>query len=142
MRAVKAIVKETEKKFKVKIEVSTAQKEKAAPPTDPKSPVSVSITRAVKELRRKTPKTIGIGGGTVAKYLREAGFPCVVWSTLDEQAHRRTNTRASRTSWPTRRCSRTSRCRIARNAPAAAEVFDSCKYQVYICPIAGETSIT
>jgi succinyl-diaminopimelate desuccinylase len=88
MRAVKAIVKETEQKFKVKIEVTTAQKEKAAPPTDPKSPVSLSITRAVKELRRKTPKTIGIGGGTVAKYLREAGFPCVVWSTLDERAHR------------------------------------------------------
>jgi succinyl-diaminopimelate desuccinylase len=88
MRAIKAIVRETEKKFRVKIEVTTAQKEKAAPPTDPKSPVAVSITRAVKELRRRTPKTIGIGGGTVAKYLREAGFPCVVWSTLDEQAHR------------------------------------------------------
>ena len=55
---------------------------------DPKSPVSVAITRAMKELRRKTPKTIGIGGGTVAKYLREAGFPCVVWCTMDEQAHR------------------------------------------------------
>jgi succinyl-diaminopimelate desuccinylase len=88
MRAVKALVRETEKKFKVKIEVKTAQQERAAPPTDPKSPVAVSITRAVRELRRKTPKTIGIGGGTVAKYLREAGFPCVVWSTLDERAHR------------------------------------------------------
>jgi succinyl-diaminopimelate desuccinylase len=42
----------------------------------------------MKELRRKTPKAIGIGGGTVAKYLREAGFPCAVWATLDEQAHR------------------------------------------------------
>ena len=30
---------------------------------------------------------MGIGGGTVAKYFREAGFPAVVWSTMDEMAH-------------------------------------------------------
>jgi len=30
---------------------------------------------------------MGIGGDTVAKYLREAGFPAVVWSTMDETAH-------------------------------------------------------
>jgi succinyl-diaminopimelate desuccinylase len=88
IKSIRAIARETEKKFKVKMEITFMQKEKAAPPTDPKSPVAVSIMRAMKELRRKTPKTIGIGGGTVAKYLREAGFPCVVWSTLDEQAHR------------------------------------------------------
>lgn len=88
IKSVKAIARETEKKFKVKIEITMAQKESAAPPTDPKSPVAKAITTAVKDLRRKTPKTIGIGGGTVAKYLREAGFPCVVWATLDEQAHR------------------------------------------------------
>ncbi|HEX6790318.1 MAG TPA: M20 family metallo-hydrolase [Candidatus Krumholzibacteria bacterium] len=88
IRTVKAIARETEKKFKVKMEISMMQKEKAAPPTDAKCEVSIAITRAMKEIRRKTPKTIGIGGGTVAKYLREAGFPCVVWSTMDEQAHR------------------------------------------------------
>ncbi len=88
IRAIKAVVKETERKFKVKIEVSFAQKESPAPPTPADSPVAVAITRAVKELRRKRPKAIGIGGGTVAKYLREAGLPCAVWSTLDERAHR------------------------------------------------------
>jgi succinyl-diaminopimelate desuccinylase len=88
IRTIKSIARETEKKFRVKMEISLMQKEKAAPPTDPKSPVSLAILKAMKELRRKTPKTIGIGGGTVAKYLREAGFPCVVWSTMDEQAHR------------------------------------------------------
>lgn len=88
MKTIKAIARETEKKYKVKIEITLAQKEEAAPPTDPRSPVALAITTAVKELRRKTPKTIGIGGGTVAKYLREAGFPCVVWCTMDEQAHK------------------------------------------------------
>ena len=86
--AMKAVVKATERKFKVKIEMTFAQKETSAPPTSPNSPVALSIARAVKELRKKTPKAIGIGGGTVAKYLREAGFPCAVWATLDERAHR------------------------------------------------------
>ncbi len=88
IRAMKALVKETERKYKVKIEITFAQKETPAPPTSPNAPVAVAIAGAVKSLRRKTPKAIGIGGGTVAKYLREAGFPCVVWATLDEQAHR------------------------------------------------------
>jgi succinyl-diaminopimelate desuccinylase len=88
MKTIKTIARETEKKFKVKMEITLVQEEEAAPPTDPKSPVALGITKAVKELRRKTPKTIGIGGGTVAKYLREAGFPCVVWCTMDEQAHK------------------------------------------------------
>jgi len=88
VRAMKVVVKETERKFKVKIEMTFAQKESPAPPTPADSPVAVAITRAVKELRKKTPKAIGIGGGTVAKYLREAGFPCAVWATLDERAHR------------------------------------------------------
>jgi succinyl-diaminopimelate desuccinylase len=82
------LVKETEKKFRVKIEMTFMQREIAAPPTPADCAVATAITRAVRELRRKQPKTIGIGGGTVAKYLREAGFPCVVWATLDEQAHR------------------------------------------------------
>lgn len=88
MREVKKLAKETEKKYRVKIQVETDQKEIAAPPTPVDAPVALSIARAVKELRRKKPKTIGIGGGTVAKYLREAGFPCAVWSTMDEQAHK------------------------------------------------------
>lgn len=88
IRAMKVVVKETERKFKVKIEMTFAQKESPAPPTPADAPVAVAITSAMKELRRKTPKAIGIGGGTVAKYLREAGLPCAVWSTMDEQAHR------------------------------------------------------
>jgi succinyl-diaminopimelate desuccinylase len=30
---------------------------------------------------------MGIGGGTVAKFFRQAGFPCVVWCTMDDRAH-------------------------------------------------------
>jgi succinyl-diaminopimelate desuccinylase len=87
-KEIKRLGRETEKKYRVKMEFSLAQKEIAAPPTPADAPVALSIAKAMRELRRRKPKTIGIGGGTVAKYLREAGFPCVVWSTLEEQAHR------------------------------------------------------
>jgi len=87
LSAVRALVRETEKKFRVKVEMTTPQKEEAAPPTASDAPVARAVARAVRELRRRSAKAIGIGGGTVAKYLREAGFPCVVWSTMDERAH-------------------------------------------------------
>jgi succinyl-diaminopimelate desuccinylase len=87
MKAVKALAKETEKKFKVKIKISYAQHDQAAPPTSPEAPVVQVITRAMKELRKKRPKPMGIGGGTVAACFRRAGFPAAVWSTMAETAH-------------------------------------------------------
>lgn len=86
-KAVKALVKETEKKFKVKIESEFPQSEVAAPPTDTGAPAVQAISRALKDLRRRRSKPLGIGGGTVAKYFREKGFPCAVWCTMDERAH-------------------------------------------------------
>ena len=87
MKAVKALVKETEKKFKVKIKISYAQQDQAAAPTSPEAPVVQTIIRAMKDLRKKRPKPMGIGGGTVAAYFRRAGFPAAVWSTMAETAH-------------------------------------------------------
>ncbi len=87
VKVVKALAKETEKKFKVKIKISYAQHDQAAPPTSPEAPVVQAITRAMKDLRKKRPKPMGIGGGTVAAYFRRAGFPAAVWSTMAETAH-------------------------------------------------------
>jgi succinyl-diaminopimelate desuccinylase len=87
LKVVKSLVKETEKKYKVKIQTEFPQKESAAPPTDPDAPVALAISRALKDLRKRRTKPLGIGGGTVAKYFREEGFPCAVWATLDEKAH-------------------------------------------------------
>ncbi len=85
--AVKEIVRETEKKFRVKISLEFPQREEAAPPTPVDAPVVRAVADAVRRLRRRRAKTIGIGGGTVAKYFRDAGLACVVWSTMDERAH-------------------------------------------------------
>jgi succinyl-diaminopimelate desuccinylase len=87
VRKVKELVRETQKKFKVKIEMDFPQYEPAAPPTAADAPVARAIGRAVKQLRRRTPKPLGIGGGTVAKFFRQAGYPCVVWCTMDDRAH-------------------------------------------------------
>lgn len=87
VRAVREMARETEKKYRVKIKLEFPQMESAAPPTAPDAPVALAISRAVKDLRRRKTKSIGIGGGTVAKYFRDAGFPCAVWCTMDERAH-------------------------------------------------------
>ncbi|MCR5046331.1 MAG: M20 family metallo-hydrolase [Treponema sp.] len=55
--------------------------------TDKNSPVVKALACAIKEAHGIDAKTIGIGGGTVAAELRNLGYDCVVWSTLDEMAH-------------------------------------------------------
>jgi succinyl-diaminopimelate desuccinylase len=87
VKFVRGVANETAKKYKVKISLDIPQKETAAPPTPPNAPVAIAIGKAIKDLRKKNPKPMGIGGGTVAKYFREKGFPCAVWATQDEVAH-------------------------------------------------------
>ncbi len=75
-----------EEKYGVKIETTEAQAEESiATPTD--APVVLELSEAIKTVHGLEPKTIGIGGGTVAAGMRNLGFNCVVWSTLDETCH-------------------------------------------------------
>ncbi len=79
-------VKETEEKYGVKIEVSEAQAEESvATPVD--APVVLALSEAIRNVHGLEPKTVGIGGGTVAAGLRNKGLNAVVWSTLDETCH-------------------------------------------------------
>jgi succinyl-diaminopimelate desuccinylase len=87
IKAVKQVVRDTEKRYRVKIGVELPQYEAAAPPTPPDAPVATAIARAVRDLRKRKPKPKGIGGGTVGKFFRDAGFYCAVWATQDECAH-------------------------------------------------------
>jgi succinyl-diaminopimelate desuccinylase len=86
-KAVQTVARETAKRYKVKIAVDYPQMETAAPPTPPDAPVATAIARAIRDLRKRKPKPMGIGGGTVGKYFRDAGFYCAVWATQDEVAH-------------------------------------------------------
>ena len=79
-------VKEVEDKYSVKIEVSEVQAESSRP-TPQDAPVVKDLSDALKAVHGIDARCVGIGGGTVGAYLRNAGLDCVVWSSLDETAH-------------------------------------------------------
>ena len=45
------------------------------------------LEEKIKEVYKTEPQLIGIGGGTVAAYLRNAGIDAAVWARIDETAH-------------------------------------------------------
>ncbi|HAP42819.1 MAG: diaminopimelate aminotransferase [Spirochaetes bacterium GWD1_61_31] len=61
--------------------------ENESPPTPLDTPVVGLLRSAIKATCGIDARPIGIGGGTVGAYLRNAGFDCVVWSTQDETMH-------------------------------------------------------
>jgi succinyl-diaminopimelate desuccinylase len=63
------------------------QRADAAPATDPAAPVVQRLAAAVKQVYGVTGKPMGIGGGTVAAFIRRQGFPAAVWCRLDETLH-------------------------------------------------------
>ena len=79
-------VREVEEKYSVKIEVSEVQAESSRP-TPQDAPVVKDLADALKAAHGIAARCVGIGGGTVGAYLRNAGLDCVVWSSLDETAH-------------------------------------------------------
>ena len=86
-KTIRNMADEIESEFGVKIETKTEQCEQAAPQTDPESPVVRLLTAAIKKVYNSDARARGIGGGTVAAFLRREGFPVAVWSTLDDLAH-------------------------------------------------------
>ncbi|HZK20421.1 MAG TPA: M20 family metallo-hydrolase [Treponemataceae bacterium] len=75
-----------EQKYTVTVTVEEPQAASSVS-TSPTAPVVVALSAAIKEVTGKKAEVVGIGGGTVASYLRNAGFDAVVWSTLDETMH-------------------------------------------------------
>ncbi|RKY18953.1 MAG: diaminopimelate aminotransferase, partial [Planctomycetota bacterium] len=58
-----------------------------APPTPEDAPIVLMLKEAVREVYGVEAKPMGIGGGTVAAILRDAGIPAAVWAKLEETAH-------------------------------------------------------
>lgn len=79
-------MREIEKKYGVSVSAEVVMKnESPATPVD--APVVSLLQAAISATTGVQSKPIGIGGGTVGAYLRQAGFDCVVWSTQDETMH-------------------------------------------------------
>ncbi len=70
----------------VKIEIDPAQRvESRATPAD--APIVRELKEAVRRVYGIEARPIGIGGGTVAAYLRNAGHDCAVWCRIADNAH-------------------------------------------------------
>ena len=80
------IARKIEKKHGVTISWTEEQSVESRA-TSPDAPVVKALSQAVKKVYGVETRPIGIGGGTVAASLRNAGFDAVVWSRMDETAH-------------------------------------------------------
>lgn len=87
MEAIRGIGADVEHEHGVRISYEFVQREQAAPPTPADSEIVTKLVAAVKGVYDNEPKLQGIGGGTVAAYLRRAGHKAAVWSTLMHNAH-------------------------------------------------------
>ncbi|MFO7769055.1 MAG: M20 family metallo-hydrolase [bacterium] len=80
-------VRELREVFGVEVEVETPMWQAAAPPTPPDAPVVEGLSEAVAEVYGIEAHPMGIGGGTVAAFFRQAGLPAAVWSRMEDRAH-------------------------------------------------------
>ncbi|MDQ7834495.1 MAG: M20 family metallo-hydrolase [Humidesulfovibrio sp.] len=87
LSAIKGFGDQVERDHGVSISYEFVQCEQAAPPTPADSEVVTRLMRSVKSVFGNQPKVKGIGGGTVAAYLRRAGHKAAVWGTLMHNAH-------------------------------------------------------
>ncbi len=83
---IKRIAKTIEKKYKVTVKAEALISEKSLP-TNKNAEIVKLTEQAVKAVYHNKPVVQGIGGGTVSAYLRNAGFPAVVFSKLDDTMH-------------------------------------------------------
>ncbi|MCP4578135.1 MAG: M20 family metallo-hydrolase [Deltaproteobacteria bacterium] len=85
--AAEGIAKSVSAETGFKIEVETAHRHDAALPTPSDAQVVTALKKAVLKVTGRNAKPMGIGGGTVAAFFREAGLPAAVWSTCPDTAH-------------------------------------------------------
>jgi len=87
IEAIRELGREVEAVCGVTIDYAVVQKEQATPPTGADTPIVRRVIDAVRAVYGGNPRPMGVGGGTVAAYLRRRGYPTAVWSTLNHNAH-------------------------------------------------------
>lgn len=80
------LIAEVSAKRNVNMRYEIAQRVESRPTSQDAAVVKL-LSKAVKAVYGVETRTIGIGGGTVGSYLRNAGIDSVVWSRLHESAH-------------------------------------------------------
>ena len=85
-KEVSRIVHDIEKKYGVEISI-TEEQAVESPATRADAPVVKALSAAVDKVYGVKAHPIGIGGGTVAAFLRQVGVDAVVWGRMEETAH-------------------------------------------------------
>jgi succinyl-diaminopimelate desuccinylase len=80
------IKEEVAARHKVAIDYSVVQSNES-PATSAQAPFIKSLSQAIGEVYGVTARPVGIGGGTVASFLRKIGIDCAVWARLSGSAH-------------------------------------------------------
>lgn len=93
---ISAIVEKAIRELAVEItfEIIHFQRASATPET---SPILSLLQGAISAVYQVKPRLVGIGGATVAAFLRQKGLPAVVWSCLENTCHQ-PNERSSLTA--------------------------------------------
>ena len=81
------IARNVERTYNVEIFMEEEQRTPAAPATPTDAPLVRALQEAVQVVYGVDAKPIGIGGGTVAGFFRDANFNAACWSRSDETAH-------------------------------------------------------
>jgi succinyl-diaminopimelate desuccinylase len=87
LAAIREYGSEVEAACGVTMEYEVVQQEQAAPATPEDAPIVRKVMDGIRAIYGTNPRAMGIGGGTVAAYLRRRGYPAVVWATLVHNAH-------------------------------------------------------
>ena len=87
IQTVEAMAAEVDQAVGTTTAVEAVQRQDAAPPTPVDAPVVGLLKAAVKEVYDVEAKPMGIGGGTVAAFIRRKNFAAAVWSCMDETMH-------------------------------------------------------
>jgi succinyl-diaminopimelate desuccinylase len=83
---IEKIKKKIENKYHVTIEYTLPQLMESKP-TAADAPIVKLLKKAITEVYNVKAHPIGIGGGTMAAYLRNAGIDCAVWTKTQETLH-------------------------------------------------------
>ena len=87
LTAAQAIGREVAEAHQVKVEISMDHRLDSAPPTPLDSPVVTGLQKAIAHVMGIDARPTGVGGSTVACYLRKKGLHAAVWSRLLSNCH-------------------------------------------------------
>ena len=86
LKEVDRIIAEIKTKYGVTIDYTLSQSMESKP-TSPDSQLITTLAKNIKAIYGVKAKPVGIGGGTLAAYMRNSGIDAAVWSRIGGNAH-------------------------------------------------------